>query len=373
MADLARNIFRRVPQGYRVNDEIADRLISHSYYTNRVGAHQAQLTVARLNSALLDPLSDDLERRLHAIAGRRLGPGVQKIRMARLKRSMNQRISKQMGLARKALTRDLNAMARYESDWMAGMMAESVPIAIDFAAPSMALLRTITTQRPMDGELLADWWAGIGKDTAKRVNREIQRGMIQGESVPQLMRRLRGSKASGFTDGAMQITRRHAETVVRTSVNHVNSQARAEVGKANADIVSHEVWKSTLDYKVTDICMSLDEQVFKVGEGIYPPAHMRCRSVRRQQVKRMSEIGKMIGVKLRDIPPGVRASIDGPLKGGQGMTHWFGNQSVARQNSMLGPGRAQMFRDGKLPLRGLLDGQNRPLSLGKLRKIERRK
>ena len=86
------------------------------------------------------------------------------------------------------------------------------------------------------------------------------------------MRRIRGTRATDFMGGAlqpitgeMQITRRNAQAIARTGVNHVANAAREQVWNENQDIIQCMYWAATLDGRTTAICRGND------GHGVPMP------------------------------------------------------------------------------------------------------
>lgn len=78
----------------------------------------------------------------------------------------------------------------------------------------------------------------------------------------------------------MNTSKNHGRTLTRTEVNHICNQASLDMYKL-AGIEEYE-FLATLDERTTDICRSLDGQVFKVTQAQvninYPPMHPNCRS-----------------------------------------------------------------------------------------------
>ena len=129
--------------------------------------------------------------------------------------------------------------------------------------------------RPLatDGDLLKPWLKKFTEKEVSRVSGAIRMGHSQGLTNQEMVQRLVGSKARGFKDGILQTSRRNASTVVRTSVQHVASAARQEVWEANQDVVKRYQFIATLDRSTSNICKTLDNQIFDFGRGPIPPVH----------------------------------------------------------------------------------------------------
>lgn len=190
------------------------------------------------------------------------------------------------------LSRGLPAFADVEATAEKGLLEFAVPIEYQFAGVSLEQLRTAVTTQPFHGKNLGAWWQRLATADQDRVQDAIQLGYSQGESVPAIVRRVAGTRARRYTDGALSISRRNAEAVVRTAINHTSNVARSAIWEANSDVIAGLMWTSTLDGRTTLICMSRDGKVAPVGDkplppeaiplsppGARPPAHPNCRSI----------------------------------------------------------------------------------------------
>ena len=64
-----------------------------------------------------------------------------------------------------------------------------------------------------------------GQTWSHRFGMQMRLGMLQGESIDQLVRRVRGTQANAYRDGIMQSSKDQAEILVRTSVIAVGTEA----------------------------------------------------------------------------------------------------------------------------------------------------
>jgi SPP1 gp7 family putative phage head morphogenesis protein len=219
------------------------------------------------------------------------------------------------------LAQDLKGLVGVEAGAEKELLDFAVPFEYNFASVSLEQLRTAVTEQPFQGRNLGDWWRRLQTADQDRIMSQIQLGYSQGEGVPAVMRRIRGTRAAGYTDGVLATTRRNAETVVRTAVNHFSNVAREAVWDANSDVIDGLRWTSTLDGRTTLICMRRDGQVAMVGEkplppdviplsppGARPPAHPNCRSVMTPYISETALLGDRPFV--RDTRPRRRREVD---------------------------------------------------------------
>lgn len=114
----------------------------------------------------------------------------------------------------------------------------------------------------------------IYKNTLKaeiEANREILQGFIQGKSVERMSKSLRER---------LDISHANANRLVRTESAHFANAATFDAYKEEK--IEKYQFLATLDEATSDICQSMDLQVFPVAdmeEGVNaPPMHVNCRS-----------------------------------------------------------------------------------------------
>jgi len=122
-------------------------------------------------------------------------------------------------------------------------------------------------------------------------------------------------------------------------------------------------------------CYTLDGQVFPIGEGPRPPGHLSCRSTTAPSVKSLYELG-LTKAEYKATDPGMRAAFGstGPASVPINITgeQFLRRQSKEFQAEVLGKGRAELFRRGKVSFSKFVDHRGRPMSLRELEKIESR-
>lgn len=198
---------------------------------------------------------------------------------------------------RQMLRQDLIRLARNEQDFEQRILAASLPVQLTLAVTPAVNLRQIVTRNPFSGGInaartLNQWFQSIERADRSRIVEAIQLGMSQGETVDQITRRMAGTRREGFRDGILALSRRNAETLTRTAINHVSNAAREELWKANSDLFQAIMWTSTLDGRTSPICRDRDGRIAVIGDrpfppgfqrlqppGARPPAHPSCRSV----------------------------------------------------------------------------------------------
>jgi SPP1 gp7 family putative phage head morphogenesis protein len=140
------------------------------------------------------------------------------------------------------------------------------------------------------GEVIEKAFRGIASSQADFISREIRVGITEGESIAKIARKLRGrlqfganqkmtARAQALAGGTgMKLANNQVRTIVRTSVNQVQTMANQASYSANQNITKKYKYVATLDARTTKLCGSLDGKKFKYGEGPEPPQHFNCRS-----------------------------------------------------------------------------------------------
>ncbi len=353
--------------GPTVNEILVEETYLRASLVERYTQHQIDLALAVLEARLYDKILARVGAALPRIRSRGSRASasdlVERTKLSgRLRR--NQKLAKRHLL--NLMAHELREFARDEARWQLRVLQGAIPDAVNlsFNRPAPALLNEIATRHKFQGRRLADWVDNLTKSAIDAVEVQIDQGLVNGESIDEIVSRLRGTRPANFRDGVIPISKRSAERLVRTAVTHTQVQAREATFRENADIIDRVKWVSTLDFRTSQICMSLDGQVFPLDEGPRPPAHPNCRSVVVAIVKSLTDLG------FGEFDAGTRASMDGQVPSDTTYEKWLRGQTAAVQDQILGRGKGALFRRGIVPLKRWIDAKNRPLTLAELRRVE---
>ncbi|RTL09108.1 MAG: hypothetical protein EKK62_03995 [Acidimicrobiia bacterium] len=355
-----------------VNERLADAAVGHAVDLSQYANHVVRRVIALLNRSdaeLAARLTIALEQLPStAFTVERLETLLQSVRL------LNAAAYDAVGAE---LTAELRGLAAVESAWQSRTLAATLPArvqaAVGIAAVNAEQVFAAALARPFQGRLLAEWARSIESDRMARIRDAVRQGYVQQETVSDIVRRIRGTRARGYADGLLEIDRRSAEAVVRTAVSHIAGYVRDRAHEANAGVIKAEQWSSTLDTRTSEICRPRDGKLYEpkthkpMGHS-FPwlggpgRCHWRCRSVSVPITKSFRELG----IDADDLPPGERASMDGQVPADQTFAQWLRKQPAARQDEVLGPVRAAMFRAGT-PLDSFYDARGRYLTLEELR------
>lgn len=331
-----------------VNDDLFDIFVRHQIFLERYKSG----TVAKIKP-LLRKVEKDIADRISRLPENPSRARLQSLldQIRDINRQMSVQITKDI---RKQLIEFAENEAQFTKNAVNAVLP--APLNITLAVPTAEILRDVVMAEPFQGRVLKEWAQSIGESNYKRVRDQLNIGLVEGESIPQVVKR--------FEDVVKYQTRNELEAIIRTAISHTTSGARRELFAANSDVIAKEQWRSTLDGRTSAICRSRDGKMWDIGESHpYPPAHINCRSIIVPVIKSFAELG-LKGVKL---PEATRASMNGQVAADTTYAEWFKRQSVSFQNDVLGPTRGKLYRSGGLKMDTFSDTTGRMYNLDELR------
>jgi len=261
-------------------------------------------------------------------------------------------------------------IAQYEAGFEARSL-DQVLTDFETVIPGDQQIRAAVLSAPMSvrgadgGKLLEPFIKDWSAVEVKRVTGAIRQGFFEGQTNSQIVQAIRGTKANQFRDGVLAVSKRNAESVVRTAVQHTASVARQETWNANSDLVTGVRWVSTLDARTTQQCRSLDGLVFPADSGPRPPIHVNCRSTT------VAELDDRFAFLKQGA---TRASKDGYVDADLTYYGWLKKQPAGFQDEAIGPTRAALLREGGLSAERFAEinlGKTfEPLTLDQMRDLE---
>jgi SPP1 gp7 family putative phage head morphogenesis protein len=240
---------------------------------------------------------------------------------------------------------------------------------------------------------LNNWFVNLTRNDRLFLNQAVMNGIAQRQSLSTIVNNVMGRR------GSLIATRKAAERLVKTAVNHTTNQAREVFWAENEDVDGLR-WTAILDSRTSFICSSRDGLIFPVGAGPRPPAHPNCRSImvpvidgeamlgnrpfvvddqlgvtRFRQTAR-SRVGqarwdKMTAVQRTAATNRARSAWAKENIGSAPVEttyqQFLRRQSAAFQDDILGPTRGALFRRGKLSLDAFVDESGTTITLEELR------
>lgn len=248
----------------------------------------------------------------------------------------------------------LDAVSEVSATAASATLSAVLPATLEVSLPTAAVMRALIGDALIMGAPQKAWWAKQKADVAFRFAAVVRQGLVSAQTNQQIIRRVAEE---------LEVTRRNAAALVQTSVATVANDARMATFEANADVITGLRWMATLDAHTCPRCAALDGMTWKMdGSPIHaslpftrPPLHWNDRCTLVPQT-RFSTMGS-----------GQRASVDGPVDRTTTFADFLDRKGKAFQDDVLGPGRADLWREGKITLADLTSGTGRPLTLAQLR------
>lgn len=360
-----------------VNERILSAAIGHmvdlTRYSNGVAARMMAL-LNRVDGDLFARLTDALEQAGESPSTERLEQLLGSVRSVNLQAYQTWE---------RELTGELRQLADYEAGHQAAALQAALPeqvvATVSLARVNAEQVYAAAMSQPFRGRLLREWASGLEASRMARIRDAVRIGYVEGETISQMVRRIRGSRAERYADGLIQIDRRDAEAVVRTAVSHIAAVVKDRHQAANGDIIKAVAWRSTLDGRTSSECRIRDGLRYTL-EGHQPIGHRvpwlsgpgrlhwQCRSTSTAVVKSWRELG----FDIDELLAGTRAAMDGQEPAQLTYGQWLKKQSAARQDDILGPTRGALLRRGRLDMEAFYNEKGRMLSLEELRQRDAR-
>lgn len=308
------------------------------------------------------------------------------------------------------LAEELDQFAEYEAAFIVRTNNEimedaldGTPFAISFQSAAPAQVYAAAMAKPFNishnqaARTIAQYINGMAASERARIEDAVRVGVVNGATTRDIVRSVWGTienRKNQDGNAAVIKTRRGAEALVRTAVNHVSSVARDETYKQNADLVKGVRWVSTMDSRISAICARRDGEVYPVDSGPRPPAHPNCRSSTAPELKTFRDLG----IDLDEPEKSTRAYFAIPEKmnvtqyrkklAKEGLTKsqqdkiirslsgqtedtdfgsFLGRQTKAFQETVLGVERTKLYREGGLSLKDLISPRGEYYTLSELK------
>jgi SPP1 gp7 family putative phage head morphogenesis protein len=357
-----------------LNERLRDADISHQVDLQRYANHVVKRIIALLNRIDLDLFAQI------TVALEKMPPDAFNVeRLDQLLYSVRQLNVQAYRQVEQELTAELKDFAQYEAGYQHKLFASHIPpqiiAQVDVATVNVEQVYAAAMARPFQGRLLKEWASQIEAGRMTRIRDAIRMGYVENQSIGEIVQRIRGTRAKGYSDGIIEIDRRNAEAVARTAVSHVAAVTRDRFLKANGDLIKAVVWTATLDSRTSEGCRLRDGLKYTADDAHKPighnvpwlggpgALHWNCRSTSVPVVKSWKDLG---GVDIGEFSPSTRASMDGQVPADTTYADWLQKQSAARQDDILGPTRGKLMRDGGLTLDRFYNDKGRYLTLEEL-------
>ena len=169
-------------------------------------------------------------------------------------------------LDREILSMEMRELVELEARFYYDMTRKAVPGWNPLRVDDQAAY-TAARARPFQGRLLSEWSKSIETGRMSRIRDSLRMGYVEGKTVDQMVRALRGTKAAGYADGLLAIETRNAEAVVRTAIQHMAAFTRERFYEVNEALLAGKRWVSTLDSRTTPQCFPASTTALAIGDA----------------------------------------------------------------------------------------------------------
>ena len=365
-------------------------VFKHAINLNRYGSGVAKKLMIAYNRIVVNATKE-----LQAMSSEDYSSSYRAKRLRKIIGSLKTSLDGWAGDASKFMTKDLDALAKVESEFALAQLLQEIPdadglvreleISPQFAKAVVTKdpteLNLVTTEAgdaltgkgiykltakqgtPMvlpNGDTVEKAFRGIANTSAQKFRLVVQDGMLTGLSTDKIVRQIIGRQggmkfATGQNISARALSLAGGEkgtrlanhqimSLVRTSINQVSNTASQETYKANSAITKKYRYVATLDSNTTLLCASKDGKLFDYEEGPMPPLHFNCRSTTVPVID-WDGLEKDYGIiapdKIEGVGEAKRASKDGPVPANEKYGDWLYSKRVKEGRKVL-PGVEQV-------------------------------
>ena len=380
-----------IPNPLTSNDQLLDALARHQTFLMR-GAKSIRIDAVEILNATEDELAQLI---LRGLKGDSVVKDIKRsVRLLRLIKDLRNLAWRDI---RKLLRKDFKEVVNNEYAFMLLAVATVLPTIPKLIPAPESLATDAVTNSVYEGKTLDQWNINLRNKDLDRIGNTIRTGIVQGSKPPQIARDVVGTKAALGRDGITQVSRRNIGTIVQTSMTNFATVGKEAFSIRNPDMIQKEIYVIILDNRTTTICISLDGNIYLVGEGRFPPVHIGCRSFR-MAILNGQVIGKAplkprfereflkeftIREKLPSVSKRIKLSRRNQFRfdsfarkraqdliGGApnkiGYSEFLKRQSVLFQNETLGITKARLFRRGGLSVDKFVNRKGDELSLSQI-------
>lgn len=345
-----------------VNEELRDRAIRHAVYMTRLASSEVRALEEEYFPEYRREVLAGISPYLAEMEGEGLDYGDLAL-LASAAGVVRKRVNDVMTRAASDHLSRATDIAVAEYDFERRLFGKLLQTGREYPDPDRLGLRRILETRKIGGKTIAEYFSDLEDVQYRAITRRVREGLLEGESIDSIIRGIRGTRASGYTDGVIGSGFKHAATFVRSSVMAASNSARATFHSDSGIIKGFQV-VLTLDSRTCLECVSmLNGNPYSEDPGA--PFHLNCRCI----VIPVTKSWRELGINADDLPPGTRAAMDGEYPADISYNDWLRRQPEGVQNEVLGKTRADLFREGA-DVSAFTDRSGKLYNLDQLRDLE---
>ena len=143
-------------------------------------------------------------------------------------------------------------------------------LSVEMGVPNLTKKRVLLwfESSQIEGLFFNNYLTKLEKNSAARIIRESRLALVSGESEKTAAKRIQQ---------ALEVGRHGAQALAETSIRQAQHWAHRQFYLENVERLAGLRYVAELDKQTCEICIPLDNRVFKIDECPQPPLHMRCR------------------------------------------------------------------------------------------------
>ncbi|MBM9614759.1 hypothetical protein JWJ90_10735 [Desulfobulbus rhabdoformis] len=218
----------------QIQRSLFDLLLKRQINVSRYGERKVHDIIKLLNQADKEILAKIADRgEVKSFTGARLKRFLKEIR------EMIDAAYKEIG---ETLHTEMVPFSEHSADFASSTLSSQLPVKWSPVAISKEQLiavvdDTLIAIGPEKRLLFGELFPSLARHKEEAIRGAIRLGIVQGETVSEMITRLRGTRTSQYRDGVLEADRRSLAGIVRTVVQAVNNNAVHEVYKKKADVL----------------------------------------------------------------------------------------------------------------------------------------
>lgn len=352
-----------------LNQRILEKSIRHQFNLQR---YSSKLVADMLG--LLNSVDDDLEAKIRSRLETAPSGAATTRRLQQLLEEIRELNATAMGKVSAALPNRLERFAIVEEQTQRDLIEEPIGDVLGYhfrlKKVSADTLRGIVKSAPWEGRLLKEHFENLGASRSAKIINRVTVGLAQGSTTEEIVRSIMGRRVRGGTrseplyeGGVLNDSRKNVTSLVRTYASIVANDTRDDLFRANSDVISGQMWVSTLDDNTTPFCQGRDGQLYDLdhnpigGAGLSWEAgpgrsHWGCRSTSVPVLKALAElpidwskVGRGRGQRAAVNRDEMGNFVNGQAPESSDYTSWLRSQPQRVQEDVLGKSRAKWFAE----------------------------
>jgi len=219
---------------------------------------------------------------------------------------------------------------------------------------------------------------GLKSNTKDALNYAIQNN----QSLDDMLSIIRGNRNLGYRDGVVFKNKRGAETLIRTATDTVVNSSRLASYKKNSKTIRGIQANAVLDNRTSLLCRTRNGWAWHLDTGKPfrgtpqsfmgpPPWHFNCRTTLAPIFKSLEDLQGVVDPVLNDaiVKANKNLSVDGKPAPIPSFRKTIEGMSVKEQEKILGKGRFDLYKKGKITLSDLVNQEGKTLTLSELREL----